>query len=121
MDEQAEIPYLRMNPVVVLILGFLTCGLYYIYWNIKVAEVLNAVTGKQTISPAIAVIAGCCVPVNLYFYYLCGQTLEPLGKRIGKENLKDNAVLLIILGFFISPVAAMIMQGHINELYEQKS
>ena len=29
-----------------LILGFITCGLYLIYWNIKTAEVLNAVAGR---------------------------------------------------------------------------
>ena len=118
MDGHSEIPYFRISPIVVLILAFITCGLYLIYWNMKVADVLNRVSGKEVISPAVAVIAGCCVPVNVYFYYLCGQGLKPLGDRIGKPDLKDNATLLLILGFFLPMVAAMILQGHINELYD---
>ncbi len=36
MDSKS-IPQFRNDPVLVLILGFLTCGLYMIYWNIKAA------------------------------------------------------------------------------------
>ncbi|TET38813.1 MAG: DUF4234 domain-containing protein [Planctomycetota bacterium] len=118
MVERSEIPVFRNDPIVVLILGFITCGLYLIYWNIKVALVLNKVSGKEAISPAVAIIAGCCIPVNVYFYYLCGQTLKDLGDLIGKPDLKGNATLLLILGFFLPFVAAMIVQGHINEIYE---
>ncbi|MCE9589195.1 MAG: DUF4234 domain-containing protein [Planctomycetes bacterium] len=119
MSEQ-NIPVFKNPPILVLVLGFCTLGLYLIYWNMKTAEVLNAVSGKEVIAPPIAVIAGCCVPVNIYFYYLAGQTLGDLGKRIGKEeDLKSKSTLLLILGFLFPMVAAMILQGHINELYDQ--
>ena len=104
-----------------LVLGFVTCGLYFIYWNIKMAEVLNAVAGREVISSVVAVIAGCCIPVNVYYYYLAGETLTPLGALIGKPELKDKATLLVILGLFVAPVAAMIVQGHVNEIYEKKA
>jgi uncharacterized protein DUF4234 len=100
MDLKA-IPQFRNEPVLVLILGLLTCGLYLIYWNIKAAEVLNAVAGREVISTPVAVISGCCMPVNLYFYYMAGQALEELGKAIGKEEaLKGKGTLLVVLGFF---------------------
>jgi hypothetical protein len=77
---------------------------------------------KEVISPAIAVIAGCCMPVNAYFYYLAGQSLPEIGRRIGKEReLADKSTLLLILGIFFPMVAAMILQGHINELYEPRA
>ena len=60
----SSIPYFKNEPIVVLLLGFLTCGLYLIYWNIKTAEVLNAVAGKEVISQPIAIFAGCCMPVE---------------------------------------------------------
>ena len=120
MTQDRPIPVFKNDPILVLILGFITCGLYYIYWNIKMAEVINAVTGRQTISTVIAVIAGCCMPVNLYYYYLCGEALPEIGKRLNKPELKDKSTLLVILGFFIAPVAAMIVQGHVNELYEKQ-
>ncbi len=121
MTEQRPIPVFKQDPILVLILGFVTCGLYLIYWNIKMAEVLNAVAGKQQISPVVSVIAGCCYPVNIYFYYLVGDVMTPLGLLIGKPELKEKSTLLLILGIFVPMVAAMIVQGHVNEIYEKKA
>ena len=68
-----NIPVFKVDPIVVLLLSFITCGLYLIYWNIKIAEVVNAVSNKEIISTHIAVFSGCCLPVNLYFYYVLGK------------------------------------------------
>ena len=118
MDSKS-IPQFRNDPVLVLILGFLTCGLYMIYWNIKAAQVLNAVAGREVISTPVAVIAGCCMPVGLYYYYMAGQALVELGRVLGREEaLRNKGTLLVVLGFFVAPVSAMIVQGHLNELYD---
>lgn len=111
------IPVFRVDPILVLILGFLTCGLYLIYWNIKIAEVLNAVAEREVISQPIAIFAGCCFPVNIYFFYLAGKDALPqVYKRIGYPQ-KDDSTLLIVLGFFFPMAAAMIVQNDINKLY----
>ena len=113
-----SIPVFKVDPVMVLLFGFLTCGLYLIYWNIKVSEVLNAVAGKEVISQPIAIFAGCCTPVNIYFYYLAGkEALPKVYERTG-ELQKDQSTLLIVLGFFFPIAAAMIVQGDINRLYK---
>ena len=105
----SSIPYFKNEPIVVLLLGFLTCGLYLIYWNIKTAEVL---------SQPIAIFAGCCMPVNLYFYYLAGKEALPrVYEQIGIVK-KDETVLLLVLGLIFPMVAAMIVQGDINKLYK---
>ena len=122
MVEKSQVPVFENNPIMVLVLGILTCGLYLIYWNTNAAKVLNAVSEREVISPTIAVLAGCCYPVNVYFYYLAGQSLGDLGKLIAKEGkeeeLRGKSTLLLILGIFLPAVAAMIVQGHMNELYE---
>lgn len=112
------VPYFKNDPFLVLVLGFITCGLYLIYWNIKAAEVLNAVAEKEVISQPIAIFAGCCLPVNLYYYYLAGK--EALPQLYEKANTppKDDSTLLLILGFLFPMVAAMIVQGDINKLYK---
>ena len=111
------IPVFKVDPILVLILGFITCGLYLIYWNIKVAEVLNAVAEREIISQPIAIFAGCCYPINIYFFYLAGKDALPqVYKRIGGPQ-KDDSTLLIILGFFFPMIAAMIVQNDINKLY----
>jgi hypothetical protein len=112
-----SIPVFNVDPIVVLILGFITCGLYLIYWNIKIAEVLNAVSGREVISSPVAVFAGCCYPVNIYFFYLAAKDgLPQVYNRIGCPQ-KDDSMLLIVLGFCFPMAAAMIVQNDINKLY----
>ncbi|MFT5754889.1 MAG: hypothetical protein ACI9FW_002017 [Flavobacterium sp.] len=112
-----NIPVFKVDPIVVLLLSFVTCGLYLIYWNIKVAEVINAVSNREVISTPIAVFSGCCLPINLYFYYVLGKEGLPNVYKLTKELEKDQSTLLIILGLFFPFAAAMIVQGDINRLY----
>ena len=112
------IPQFKNEPVVVLLLGVVTCGLYLIYWNIKTAEVLNAVAEREIISQPIAIFSGCCLPVNLYFYYIAGKEGLPKVYEKTGETGKDESTLLLILGFLVPMVAAMIVQGDINKLYK---
>ncbi|MCC6372307.1 MAG: DUF4234 domain-containing protein [Bacteroidia bacterium] len=112
------IPQFKNDPVIVLILSILTCGLYLIYWNIKAAAVINAAAEKEVISQPIAIFAGCCTPINMYFYYLAGKEgLPKIYEKTG-ETGKDQSTMLIVLGFFFPMVAAMIVQGDINKLYK---
>src|SRR5262245_57802692 len=62
MAERSAIPTFKNDPVFVLFLALVTCGLYLIYWNIKTAEVINAVTGRPHISQSVAILSGCCIP-----------------------------------------------------------
>ncbi len=117
LSNENPIPVFKVDPVLVLIFGLLTCGLYLIYWNIKVAEVFNAVAEREIISQPIAIFAGCCMPVNIYFYYLAGKDALPKVYERTGELQKDQSTLLIVLGFFFPIAAAMIVQGDINRLY----
>lgn len=114
---KGDIPVFKVDPIIVLLLSFITCGLYLIYWNIKVAEVINAVSNKEIVSTPVAVFSGCCLPVNLYFYYVIGKEGLPNVYRRTGELDKDQSTLLLFLGFFFPFAAAMIVQGDINRLY----
>jgi hypothetical protein len=115
-------PYeFRQDPVLVLILGILTCGLYLIYWNYKAAEAINAELGREAISPAIAILGGCCTPVNLYFYYLTGKEAQPVIQRNAGREPEDQTVMLMVLGFFFPMVSAMIVQGDLNRMYDYRA
>lgn len=115
--QKPNLPIFKVDPIVVLILGIVTCGLYLIYWNIKVAEVINAANNREVISQPIAIFSGCCYPVNLYFFWLIGKEGLPTIYNLTNQNRKDESGLLLILGFFVLMAAAMIVQGDINKLY----
>jgi hypothetical protein len=112
------IPEFKVDPVLVLVFSLLTCGLYLIYWNMKAAEVLNAVVGREVISQPIAIFAGCCTPINIYFYYLAGKEALPKVYQRTGELQKDQSTLLIVLGLFFPMAAAMIVQSDLNRLYK---
>ncbi len=114
----SPIPEFKVDPIIVLLLGFITCGLYLIYWNIKISEVINAVSEREVISQPIAIFAGCCYPVNIYFFYLAGRDGLPNVYRRSGAPQKDDTVLLLILGFLFPMIAAMIVQSDINKLYK---
>ncbi len=117
MTTNNPLPQFKQDPVLVLVLGFITCGLYLIYWNIKAAQVINAVADRDVVSQPIAIFAGCCFPVNLYFFYLVAKDgLPKISERVG-EQPKDQVTMLVVLGFFFPMVSAMIVQGEINKLY----
>ncbi|MGC4100425.1 DUF4234 domain-containing protein [Ferruginibacter sp.] len=117
LNNQTPIPVFKVDPIMVLVFGILSCGLYLIYWNIKVAEVFNAVAEREVISQPIAIFAGCCMPINIYFYYLAGKEALPKVYQRTGELQKDQSTLLIVLGLFFPIAAAMIVQGDINKLY----
>lgn len=78
---------------------------------------LNAVAEREVISMLVAVFAGCCYLVNIYFFYLAGKDgLPQVYQRIGYPQ-KDDSTLLIVLGFFFPMAAAMIVQNDVNNLY----
>ena len=113
-----KIPYYKNDPIVVLLLSIITCGIFLIFWNIKIAKVLNAVKGTEVISQPLAIFSGCCTPVHIYYYYLAGKECLPALSQIVGEKEKDQTVLLMVLGFFFPMVAAMILQGEVNKLYK---
>jgi hypothetical protein len=117
-NRPANIPVFKVDPVLVLVFSILTCGLYLIYWNVKVSEVLNAVAEREIISTPLAIFSGCCLPVHVYFYYLVGKEGLPKVYKITGELQKDQSTLLLVLGFFFPLAAAMIVQGDINRLYK---
>ena len=117
-NKSINIPEFKVDPILVLIFSFLTCGLYLIYWNIKIAEVLNAVVEREIISTPLAVFSGCCLPVHVYFYYIVGKDGLPKVYQITGELQKDQSTLLIVLVLLFPIAAAMIVQGDINRLYK---
>ena len=112
------LPNFRNEPIVVLLLSLVTCGLYLIYWNIKIAEVINAAAEKEVVSQPIAIFAGCCSPVHIYFYYVIAKDGLPKVYEKAGEQSKDQTTLLMILGFIFPMAAAMILQGEVNKMYK---
>lgn len=113
-----RIPYFKNDPIVVLILGFFTCGLYLLYWNYKMAKVINTMLEREAVSEVAAIVGGCCFPLNLLFYYQIGQAMPEIGRRANLPDFEDKSTMFLILGFFFPMITAMIVQSDINRVYD---
>ncbi|MFC4738593.1 DUF4234 domain-containing protein [Flavobacterium ponti] len=115
-NNKPNIPYFKVDPIVVLLLGFFTCGLYLIYWNLKISEVINAANEREVISPVVAILTSFC-GLSFFFYWLVGRDGLPKIYELTNQPQKDDSVLLLVLGFFFPMITAMIVQSEINKLY----
>ncbi|MCX5677166.1 MAG: DUF4234 domain-containing protein [Planctomycetota bacterium] len=105
-----DVPVFENSPGLVLILSIVTLGFYLLYWCPKAAAVINAVTTGKKIGSVMAVLAGiaCCTPALIKFYW---RAAVALGLSRG----------LMVLLAFLPPIAATVVQGNINKLYEGRS
>lgn len=59
------------NPIVVIILSMVTCGVYWFYWMYKITEELRDATGDETLKPGTDLLLGLvtCGMWGLYTEY----------------------------------------------------
>lgn len=106
------------NPTTVLILGFVTCGIYCIYWMWVRAKEMNDYLGRQVINP-LFVVPGClCGPLLIYVDYLYCWALPEMQKKAGIEA-KDEKVMQLILMILLAPVGQYMVQQKLNEIWQK--
>lgn len=106
------------KPEIVLILGFVTCGIYPLIWMWTRVKEINAYLGEQRINPMF-VFPGClCFPVMLYAMFLLVKALPDMQKKGGVEA-KDEFVLHLVLFLLLSPVGMYMYQQKLNELWSK--
>jgi hypothetical protein len=95
----------RRDVVVVYILGFITFGIYFIYWAVQTKKEMNGLGG--TIPTAWLLI----IPIaNLYWMY---KYCEAFATYVKKDN---NAVLWFILYVLVGIIMPAIVQSEMNRL-----
>jgi hypothetical protein len=92
------------NPIGILILSFITFGIYALYWIVKTKGEINSLGGQ--IPTALLAI----IPIaNIYFFYKYSEAFSTYAK-------KDNSTIMWFLLFLvIAPVAMILVQITLNE------
>jgi len=85
------------NPVTVIILSIITCGIYYYFWLYTAMDDLNKAAGREVINPALFLILSIFVPfVVLYVFYTMDKAFAEISKNEG-ITYKENFILWLIL------------------------
>ena len=104
----------KRNLVKMLLLGFVTLGIYWLYWIYKVTQLSNHVKTLPERSPVAQLFLCMLVPFyDIYWYYQTSKRVDVMMASAGQES--DSGILTILLTFFTGPVfASLFLQDKIN-------
>ncbi len=101
-----------------VILSFITCGIYGLYWYAMMSDESNELSDITTASGGMAILYMILSCGIYYFYwnYKMGQKLYLAGKRYGID-ISDNAGLYLILSLLgLGIVSECLIQSDLNRL-----
>ncbi len=106
----------KRDIVVAIILTFVTCGIYGIYWFIVMTDDVNSLSDEKMASGGTAFLYSIltCGIYALYWNYKIGQKMAEAGKKYNK-SINDNSVLYLVLSIFgLGLVNYCLIQSDLN-------
>ena len=111
----------RKNIVTCIILSFVTCGFYGIYWLYCLVSDINTISeDPNAMSPVLVIILSfvTCGLYFLYWVYKAGSLLDQKMIETGR-TAESRPVLYVVLALFcLTIVTYVLMQDTINQLAE---
>lgn len=108
------------NLVMAVLLSFISCGIYSIYWFVVMTDEVAKVSNDSNMSGIKAFLFSLitCGIYQLYWYYKMGKNLYLAGRQYNK-NISDNSILYLLLGVFgLGIVSYCLMQLDLNKFSE---
>lgn len=107
------------NIGITILLCFVTCGIYGIYWMYCLVRDIKIVTGEGDNGVVLEFILLAFVPFySLYWLYTRDQKLVEAGRSYG-VSISDNAILYLLLAVFgVSIVSYALLQNDLNKFAE---
>lgn len=110
----------KRNIGLAIIFSILTCGIYSIYWFIKLTDEASYLSGDESLSGGKAFLLT-IVTCGIYFFfwnYKMGKALYQAQEQEGMLP-QDNSILYLVLAVFqLGIVSYCIMQSEINNMIE---
>ena len=110
--------------VTAIILTFVTCGLYGIFWMISLNDDVRTLTQRRDLTSGGVVVLLTiltCGIYSLYWAYKMGKTVTEY-RRDKNIYTDDSAVLYLILSLFgLGIVVYALLQTNINELVNESN
>ena len=99
-----------------ILLSFVTCGIYCIYWAYCLVRDLKIVVGEGDKDLVVELLLFAFVPFyDLYWFYTRDQKLVEAGKSYGVP-VSDNALLYLLLAVFgFGIVSYALLQSDLNK------
>ena len=109
----------KRSIAVAILLSFLTCGIYTIYWFVKLTNETNAITGNVNDTSGGMAFLLSLVTCGIYTFiwaYKMGEKLD----RYEQSNSSRGLVYLLLSLFGFGIVAYGLMQNSINIIIDNE-
>lgn len=113
--------YQRRSVISVVLLTFITCGIYGIFWLYYSTRDIKAYLGEDGSVGGEILLMIICAPYVIYWYYKYSQKIAEAYEKAGLRP-KDDSVICVILGIFgLGIVSMCIIQSNLNDLWDRAS
>ena len=101
-----------------IVLSIITCGIYSLYWFVKVTDELNQVSGDRSaatggMSLLFTIIT--CGIYGLYWAWKCGERVNALRAGRGTPDGFLHIVFLVLNLFELNIVNLALIQDELNQ------
>jgi len=108
----------KRNAGIVLLLGFVTFGIYSIFWYYKINSEIKICDKNQSFSPGLAACALFIPIANLVSFYNTANRIKLMQKADGSTDLiSPGAALLWVIFFGIG--YPIYVQGSLNNYWHE--
>ena len=120
LGQPGGISFGQRNVLVCVLLTFITCGFYGLYWMIKVADEVREGSGDASAPSGGMVIVLSLVTCGIYSFiwlYKCGERINT-AKAMRNLPTDSNAglIYLLLAIFGLSIVSIALLQGELNKV-----
>ena len=107
-----------VNPIMVLLLPMVTCGVYGIYWLYKTMNEINAGLGREefNVTPDLILTFVTCGIYGLYLYWKMANAVVELQQAWGVQPEMDATILFVLC--FVMGLGPFFMQQGLNNAWE---
>ena len=106
-----------LNPITVVILAMVTCGIYPLVWMFKRAAEINVFLGREEIKTTHLIIGLFCFPLILMGIWKMIKALPEMGQKAGVQ-IEDRSTLLMICALCVAPAFYYLVQTDLNTIWQ---
>jgi hypothetical protein len=113
----------KRDPLVVLILGFVTCYIYLFYWWYVTGADIKRATGRDDINPPLELALNLltCSLFSIFLSYKYPKLILEMQEKAHVVRNDNSLVSLLLSLFSLGPIACYVIQADLNRIREKLS
>ena len=114
MSQKGEV----RSPAAVIVLSFVTCGIYALVWTYNVTNEIKNYLVKEDINPGLDVLLCIvCFPYYIYWLYKVAKLIAEMQAKAGLPVQDDSTLYIVLAVFGVGFVCPAMIQTKLNEIW----